>query len=200
MTKINFILSLNEKLSGLPKDEIEERLSFYNEMIDDRMEEGLTEEEAVASVGSIDEIAAQIVDDIPLMKIAKEKIRPKRRLKAREIVLLSVGSPLWLTLVLVAASLIITLYAVLWSLVASAWAVFAALAAVAVAGTVAGIFVAIFNGVLSGLALVGAALVCGGLGIFAFIGCLAATKGTVILTKKIALGIKKCFIKKEEAL
>ena len=35
---------------------------------------------------------------------------------------------------------------------------------------------------------------CGG-----FFGCNGATKGIAILTKKIALGIKKCFVKKEDA-
>ena len=61
MTKLNFILSLNEKLSGLPQNDIEERLRFYTEMIEDRMEEGLSEEEAVLAVGSVDEIAEQIL-------------------------------------------------------------------------------------------------------------------------------------------
>ena len=41
MTKIQFLLALNKALSGLPQDEIEERLTFYSEIIDDRMEDGL---------------------------------------------------------------------------------------------------------------------------------------------------------------
>ena len=44
MTKINFILLLSEKLKNLPEKEVEERLSFYSEMIEDRMEEGFSEE------------------------------------------------------------------------------------------------------------------------------------------------------------
>ena len=63
MRKQEFIYQLWKKLSDLPKEEVEERLSFYAEMIDDRMEEGLSEEEAVAAIGSTDEIAGQIVDD-----------------------------------------------------------------------------------------------------------------------------------------
>ncbi len=42
MTKQEFIAELRKGLSGLPKKELEERLTFYSEMIDDRMEEGLT--------------------------------------------------------------------------------------------------------------------------------------------------------------
>ena len=73
MTKLQFLLALHDKLAGLPRNEVEERLNFYSEMIEDRMEDGLSEEEAVAAVGSIDEIAEQITADIPLIKIVKEK-------------------------------------------------------------------------------------------------------------------------------
>ena len=62
MTKTEFVLELTSKLSLLPWEEVEDRISFYVEMIDDRMEDGLSEEEAVAAVGSVDEIAAQIID------------------------------------------------------------------------------------------------------------------------------------------
>lgn len=78
MTKLQFLLSLHNKLSGLPQNEIEERLNFYSEMIEDRIEDGLSEEEAVSEIGTVDEIAEQIVSDIPLTKIVKEKIKPKR--------------------------------------------------------------------------------------------------------------------------
>ena len=53
---------LREELMGLPQDEIEERLDFYSEMIEDRMEEGLSEEVAVAEIGIPAEIAAQITE------------------------------------------------------------------------------------------------------------------------------------------
>ena len=61
-------------------------------MLDDQMEEGLSEEEAVAAVGPVDEIVRQIIADTPLAKLAKERMRPRRQLKAWEIVLLVLGS------------------------------------------------------------------------------------------------------------
>ena len=39
MTKQEFLAELRRGLSGLPQNDIEERLNFYSEMIDDRMEE-----------------------------------------------------------------------------------------------------------------------------------------------------------------
>ena len=47
--------------------------------------------------------------------------------------------------------------------------------------------------------MIGAGIVCAGLSIFMFYGCKAATKGILVLTKKLAVWIKNCFIKKEEA-
>lgn len=126
MKKEEFLARLRQGLSGLPQDEIEERLSFYSEMIDDRMEEGLPEAEAVAAAGSVEEIAAQAVADIPLAKLAKERIRPKRRLRALEIVLLVLGAPLWLSLGIAAVAVGAALYVSVWAVIVSFWAVFAA--------------------------------------------------------------------------
>ncbi len=199
MTKLQFLLALHDKLSGLPKDEIEERLNFYSEMIEDRMEEGLTEQEAVAAVGSVDEIVAQIIDDTPLVKIAKEKMKPKRRLKMWEIVLLAVGSPVWVSLLIAAFAFAFSLYIALWSVIVSLWAVFAAFVGSAFGAVVGGAVIAIAKNVYIGLALVAAGLVCAGLAIFLFFGCKAAAKATVLLTKKMILSIKNRCIGKENA-
>ena len=43
MTKLQFLLTLNEKLADRPRQEVEERLRFYSEMIEDRMVDGLSE-------------------------------------------------------------------------------------------------------------------------------------------------------------
>lgn len=197
MTKLDFIAELGDKLSGLPADEIEERLNFYCEMIDDYIEDGLSEEEAVDRIGRTDEIVDQIIADVPFAKIAKEKIKAKRRMRAWEIVLLAVGSPLWITLGAVAFAVFLTLYAVLWTLVAVAWSVFAVFAACAPAGIAVGVLSFVFGRPVPAIAYIGAGFVCAGLAIFAFFGCIAATKGGAVLTKKIALGIKKCFVRKE---
>lgn len=199
MSKQEFLAQLRKGLSGLPQDDIEERLTFYSEMIEDRIEEGLSEEEAVSAVGSVDEIVAQVVADIPLAKIAKERIRPKRRLSSGEIVLLALGSPIWLSLSIAAFAVILSLYISLWAVIISLWAVFGSLLCCAFGGMVAGIVFACNGNVLTGIAMLAAGFVCAGLSIFMFYGCKAATKGILILTKKIAVWIKNCFIKKGEA-
>lgn len=199
MSKQEFLAQLRKSLSGLPQDDIEERLTFYSEMIDDRMEEGLSEEDAVRGVGSVDTILSQIVADIPLSKLVKERIKPEKRPRVWEIVLLVLGSPVWLSLMIAAFAVMLSLYAVLWSVILSLWAAFASLIGCAFGGIAAGIGFALNGNVLTGIVIIGAGMVCAGLSIFLFYGCRAATKGTLLLTKKIALGIKNCFIKREEA-
>ena len=199
MNKVEFILELNEKLYGAPNDDIEKSLDYYSEMIDDYIEDGLLEEEAVAAVGVPEEIAKQIIADIPLAKIAKNRLMPKRRLNAFQIVLIVLGSPIWLSLSICAVAVIFSVYVCLWSVIISLWAVFVSLVACAFVGLVAGVTLAIYSNVYSGIALIGAGIVCAGLSIFMFYFCKLATKGILMLTKKFALWIKSCFFKKEVA-
>lgn len=200
MRKQEFMDDLRSRLSALPSPELDERLSFYEEIINDRMEEGLSEEEAVAATGSADEIAEQIIGDIPITTIVKEKIKPKRRLKAWEIVLLVLGSPIWVPLlVIVPLSVAISLFAALWSVTVALWSVFVSVAASAVGVCVFGVGLACAGQAAAGLAMVGAGLVCAGLSVFLFFGCKAATKGTALLTKKSVPGVKKLFFRKETA-
>lgn len=198
MDKQAFLTALRSGLSGLPQDDIEERLTFYGEMIDDRMEEGLSEEEAVAAIGEVSEIVRQAVADTPLAKIAKERIRPKRRLKTWEIVLLALGSPIWLSLAIAAAAVLFAVIVSLWSVILSLWAVFASLAVSVVAAVPTGAFFAVGGHGAAGLAMLSAGLVCAGLTILLFFGCMGAMKGILRLTKKITLWTKDRFIKKED--
>lgn len=199
MNKQEFLAELRAGLSGLPGDDIEERLTFYGEMIDDRIEEGIEETAAVAEIGSVDEIVAQIVSDTPLSKLVREKITPKRKMKAWEIALLVLGSPLWLALLIAAAALVLSLYAVLWAVLIVLWALSAAAAAEGIAGIGAGIMIAVRGGGLTGLAVAGAELAVAGLAIFAFFGCRAATRGILKLTKELAFVIKNRFIGERKA-
>ena len=199
MKKQEFLDELRKGLSGLPQEDIEERLAFYGEMLDDRIEEGLSEEEAVSAIGNVDEIVRQTVADIPLAKIAKESIKPKRSLKAWEIVLLALGSPIWLSLGAAAIAVIVSLYAVLLAVIAALWSVFGAFAVCAVASIPGCVIIAAHGNAAAGLAVLAAGIVCAGLSIFMFFGSKAATKGILALTRKMTMGLKNCFIRKEEA-
>ena len=68
MNKQEFLAKLQELLCGLPDEDIQKSLDFYSEMIDDRIEDGLSEQEAVA-VFDVDKTAKTILADIPIIAI-----------------------------------------------------------------------------------------------------------------------------------
>lgn len=197
MRKQEFLEQLRKGLSGLPRDDMEERLTFYSEMIDDRMEDGLTEDEAVSGIGEVSEVVSQITAEIPLSKLVKERVRPKRALRVWEIVLLALGAPLWLPLSFAALAVLLAVYAVIWSLAVSLWAVEASLAGCALGGAVSGTVAVLRGGGPAGIALLGAGIFSAGASIFLFFGCKEATKGIFLLTKRLFLGIKSLFLGKE---
>lgn len=113
MTKKEFLAALKIKLRAIPRAELRERLGFYSEIIDDKMEEGLTEGEAIAEIGNIDDVAEQILAEARVEEPVKKVRKPVSIL---QIVLLIIGSPIWL-------SILIPLFAAAWAIIIALWAV-----------------------------------------------------------------------------
>ena len=199
MRKDEFLQELRDGLTGLPQNELEKRIAFYAEMIDDRMEDGLSEAQAVEAVGTVSEIIMQVVEEYPHPEQIQLRVHTKRKLSASAILLIVLGAPVWLPLLIAAFAVAVALWAVLWSVILSLWAVFAALVGGAAGGVVGGIFFACTGYAYAGTATIGAGLVCGGVALFALLGCKAATIGAALLTKKAVLGIKRICTRKGEA-
>ncbi len=116
MNKKDFLAALGKALPHRGKG-LRSVLNFYGEMIDDLVEEGLTEAEAIGKIGSVDEVAEQIVTD-GSFGASSGKGR-----NAGTLTLLILGAPLWFALLLVGVLVAIALYAVLWSLIVALWAI-----------------------------------------------------------------------------
>lgn len=199
MNKQEFLSALTGALSGIPQKEQREALAYYEEMIDDRIEDGMSEQDAISAVGTPDEIAKAVIANVPMGKLVRERVKPKRSLRTWEIVLIVLSSPVWVPLLLAAAIVVLALYIVLWTLVAVVWVVGAAFAVGAVAG-IACTVPTIFTGNVSvSLLYAGAGLALAGLSIFTYIGARAATRGTAKLSKIIWLGLKRALVRKEVA-
>ncbi|MCH5279697.1 MAG: DUF1700 domain-containing protein [Christensenellaceae bacterium] len=196
MNKHEFLSILRDRLSGLPKEDIERSLDYYSEIIDDHIEDGLTEEEAVKKVGSIDEIISQIFMETPLTRIVNAKVKQKRSLRAWEIILLILGSPVWLPLVISAAVIVLSIYIVLWSIIVSLYGVVISIAATAVSGIFGGFALLIAGNSASGALLMGIGLICVGAAILLLLGFNRIAKGIFLLGKKLLFGIKNCFVRK----
>ena len=199
MDKLDFLMALEEALSQLPEDDRRSSVEYYAELIDDRMEDGVPENEAVESLGSVEKIAEQILMDMPLGKLVKSKVKNRRKMRGWEITLLILGFPLWFPLLVAVLAVIFSIYVSLWSVVISLYAVFAALAGSAVGIVLGSIVLCIFSGIPQGLFLLGAGLICAGLALFFLPVCNLAAKGSIWIGKKLLQGIKSCFIRKGDA-
>lgn len=181
MNKKEFINALGKGLAGLSCEEQDKWLDFYGEMIEDRIEEGLSEEEAVAAVGNVDAVVEQIL----LQSKPEKKQKKKRELKTWQTVLLIVGSPLWFSLVVAAASVVFSLMVAMWAVVISFYAVAVSLMACGLAGVVITPVMMVRGNMGAGLFCLGAGLFCGGFGMLWFIGTNYMAKGAAWLCKKL---------------
>ena len=197
MTKGEFLCELRKRLTGLPSDDIEERVNFYSEMIDDMMEEGLSESEAIEKIGGAKRVADSIIADTPLRKIIKERIKPKRKITPWIIVLIVLGFPIWFSIFAAAVAVAISVIAVIISVVASLWAVTVSLGACAIGSVAVLVAFSIGGNVLQGIFVFGGGLVCGGLSILMSFACVGITKWMFKLIKMVILKIKTMFIKEK---
>ena len=117
MNKKEFLRVLSDALRGMPRAERARSLEYYGEMIQDRMEEGMSEAAAVACLGSADEIARQILESGGMQE------KQGRRVPVWMIVLIVLGSPVWLTLLFAFLAVVLAAYIVAWSLIAALYAV-----------------------------------------------------------------------------
>ena len=168
MKKLEFINELGAQLQSLPPEEIRPLLDYYMEIVADRMEDGMTEEEAVASLGPIPELAEKILaeqpqpEQTPVPAPTLEPASPKkRRWSGSAIALAIVLSPLWLAVFFVLLGLEITVWVTLGALAFSAGVMLLA----GIAGSVLSL-IPMFDPV-SGFARIfvcGCCLLCAGIG------------------------------------
>lgn len=196
MNKQEFLAQLGKGLLGLPQEDLVERIAFYSEMIDDRMEEGLSESEAVSEIGPVNSVVAQILADTPPTKLVKKQIEPPRVLKAWEIVLIVLGSPIWISLLITFIAIIIAAYIAVWSVIVTLWSIEGSFVACSLGGILSGILFACNGNALTAVAIISIGLVCAGLSIFMLYICKTATKGAFMLTKAPMLWAKKHLIKR----
>ena len=199
MSRDAFIGELRHKLAGIPQEAVDRTVEYYSELIADSMEDGLSEEEAVARLGSMDEIVSNVVKDTPLPQIIQNRVQEskKKGVSGWVVVLLILGAPLWLPVLIAVLAVVFALFVALWAVVISLWA--------AVAGVILTGFVAMAAGVVElcrlhlpqGLVLLGGGLMCLGLCALLYLLMKLITVGTVKLCKWMWTGIKSLFVGKK---
>ena len=199
MNKEEYLSAVWERIGHLPPADIRRSLDYYSEMIDDRMEEGhLTETQAVTAMPTVEEAAAQILAEAPVSPSAAPPERePEADIPAPvqagaksgrvwhvwEIILLVLGSPLWLPLVISGAAIVLALYIVIWALVIVVLAVVLSVAVTAVAAAIRCVISLLQTALIAGLFYLGLALLCAGVVPFLYLAAKWAVKGVVWFTK-----------------
>ena len=128
MNKTQLCALLGNKLKPyLSPKEMYKTLNFFEEMIDDRIDEGLSEEEAVSQLGDINIIVDQILDE---HNIGKKQTTLVGRFIPRKIptelgfIITVLLFPAWITIFSLVASLFIVILSIIFSIALSIIAIF----------------------------------------------------------------------------
>lgn len=194
MTKNEFLNKLKAALSGLPQSEMQKTMDYYSEIIDDAVEEGEDEQSVIARLGNIEDIAEKIINETPIRKFVKEDVK-KHNISVPVIVLIIIGSPIWLPILVSIAAVLFSLYLTIWSLIASLFVISASLALSGIATLILSV-VLLFVRPLKAMLSFGTALACIGLLVFMFYLSVWCAKMIIKLTVFMVRKTKDIFIRK----
>lgn len=200
MTKEEFLLGLQDAIKEYPSEETQKSMEYYSEMIDDRVEDGMTEAEAIASLGSIQDIADQIKCELPLTTLVKyeaKKRKEGKKLPVWAIILLVISAPLWVSVLLCILMVLLSVYFTIWCVDFALWCMDLALAMGGIGGLLGMMVMFIQGSPSSAVCYLGFALMSAGLAVFLFLGCLYTTKGIIKGTKALIRSIKRGIVNKE---
>lgn len=167
MDKRTFLDGLRSALVSLPAAEIDKTIAYYEEMIDDRIEDGMSEEEAVASLETPEKLAERIISEAAPVEKVVRRARQSNVPTVLLVILAIIGLPIWLPLLLLLISLGVGLFALLFGVIIALIGIIFALA-------IGGIWFMAFSLIhidvsgMSALLAVGLGLIGIGLGILLF--------------------------------
>ena len=197
MTRLKFLELLRKRLNGIPKDDIDKTIEYYKEILSDKVDDGMSEEEAIRSLGDIDSIVDLTISEIPLNKLIKARLGLNEKLKTWKIILLASTFYIWIPLLIALFAVTIAVYASLWSGVIALGASSLASSATALI-TFVGIIDVFTGNIGSGIVLIGLGIGAAGVAILLGILTIKLSKIMIIVCKKLVIKIKGMFIKRGE--
>lgn len=179
MSKEEFLESLKRLLKSLGKSEREKSLSYYSEIIDDYIEDGYTETEAVEQVGSPGMIAQEILEE----QGGSAARQLSGGMKGLIAVLLVLGFPVWGSLMLAGVCLLLAAVLIVMAAYIVIWCVPVCTGACSVSGLIlsvvsmGGAAIIIFQNTAAGVIQLGVGMVSAG--IFVLFGLLTWVLGKI---------------------
>lgn len=198
MTKREFLDALSHRIRSLPKEEQNRTITYYNEILEDYIEDGMTEEEAVEQLEDVDVIAKKILrGDEPSSQ--GEGTIPKKEKKNTTliIVLAIIGFPIWFPILMTFFSAVFTVITALFSIMISLLVVPLGLAAGAVGGVCVSPVLFCTGQVAKGFVMLGGGLICGALAIVSIILAIWIVKWIWRLICWICRKVKRLFTRRK---
>lgn len=112
MNKKEFLYQLEEGLIRLDESERDQFVLYYDELIEDYLEDGASEEEAVEKLGKPARIASKILEEA----FEERRFQKKKNISPWMIILLVFGFPLWGSILLTAILFVLSVYIIIWCL------------------------------------------------------------------------------------
>lgn len=188
LNKEEFLNDLSHKLEPLQKGEREKTLSYYTEIIDDRIENGMSEEEAVSQMEDTKTIAEKLLPQEHTSKTTSEKVFDfidnffTKHGYLFVLAILVFSFPIWGPIVLGAFTLIGIFFVILFVLIAAG--AISSIVALAIAISF------VTQSVLSALSALGVSMFCAGFAILTTIGTFKLINAISDLLKKTHQHIK----------
>ncbi len=175
----------------LSRDEINNAILYYDELIIEAVEAGKTEEEVLRGLGSVEDVAAKIKAEAYYNR-AEKKGKMSGYLKAIIAVLGVLAVPMVIPVVAVIFSLLVALFAIVIAIFATALSI--GIAAIVTLGIG---FVSLFSGQIAlGLSMIAAGMILSGITIFAVLLAIKITQGLKFICSKIFRAIFRKLNKK----
>lgn len=197
MNKEIFIKELKKGLKRLPGEEKRKQLSYYSELIDDMVEDGMSEAEAVVRLGDAKDICDNILKEFSAQTSPDKTNKPSTGWKVILIILIVLGSPVWLSIFLAVFAVALAIYVCFWAVVVSLFAVAFALAVSALAMIVFLIFKLIAGNVATAVLALAAAFILAGLAVLIGLAAYWTARGVVLTAAAMVKAVKAIFKRKE---
>ena len=197
MDKIDFIRKLRAGLDGIPDEDINHWCEYYSEIIYDRIDDGMSEEEAVSTLGAPESIVKEILSDTSFVNLVKRKVKKDSSIHGLSIAAIIIGAPVWIPILISVIALLLSVYVTLWSLVIAVWSVAVSFLVASIGTLFVSIRYLVETGVYEFSLAFGITLVLVGVGIFAILFSRLIAKALINLTKACIRKLKLFFVGKE---
>lgn len=193
MTRDEYLKELRFFIGKLPKEDRKRILEFYDELIDDKLEAGMTEEEILQEFGQPQALAQQIFQDN-----GQTYSPPNTSSRIIKISAIILGSPIWVSLLAAFLLVVFALFLALWAVVLAFWCCALAFCISGAGGIIGSGLMLFFTGnPAAAFFQLGACLVLVGLGILTWAGIYKLTLLCAQLTKNSCVRLLHFFFGKK---